>query len=256
MTRPLRVLDLFSGLEGWSSVFRARGHEVVTLDFDPKFGADITMDILHVVLLDDLERNGPFDIILASPPCESFSTGSIGRHWGGGKGAYAPKTTQAVKALMIMDQTFTLIDSYVNRHPGTLYVIENPRGVMRKVAPRTPNATTWYCQWGEKRAKPTDLWTNVTLFPDGEWPQCYNGAPDHDAQSRYYWKRKALGQTGGTQGLANPALRALIPDRLATAVARFAENRHTIQSHATHSVARTCACSNQLQPHDRMRVCP
>jgi hypothetical protein len=211
------MLDLFSGLNGWSSRFT--GWHTTTLDFDPRFGADHVRDILYVLTLDDL--GGPFDVICASPPCEAFSTGSIGRHWGGGVRAYEPKTDAARRALEIVRWTFRLIDAYVEDHPGTLYVIENPRGVMRKIAPRPPTGTTWYCQWGETRAKPTDLWTNA---PDAflGFPACHNGAPDHDAQSRYYWKRKALGQTGGTQGLADAATRAVIPARLADAFVDYA----------------------------------
>ena len=246
---PLRVLDLFSGLGGWSGPAKARGHEVVTLDFDPKFGADHVLDITMVRDLADLERSGPFDIIFASPPCEAFSTGSIGRHWGGGHRAYSPKTPQAAVALAVMQQTFALIDNYLREHPRTRYVIENPRGVMRKLAPRPPTDTTWYCQWGETRAKPTDLWTNMNLYTAGYWPKCRNGGTDHDAQSRYYWKRKMLGQTGGTQGLKDAATRALIPVRLAEALTNFAEGYHA-------PVKPTCTCGHQLQPHDQLKgVC-
>ena len=223
----LHVLDLFSGLEGWAGAARARGHHAVTLDFDPRFKADHIRDILSIERLEELEDGEPFDIIFASPPCESFSTGSIGKHWGGGARAYEPKTDQARLALQITRHTFKLIDEYRDRHPDVRYVIENPRGVMRKITPREPTATTWYCQWGESRAKPTDLWTNVDLFPAGQWPSCRNGAPDHDAQSRYYWKRKAEGQTGGTQGLKDAATRALIPERLATAIIEYVSGDFT-----------------------------
>jgi len=246
----LRVLDLFSGLEGWSGPAKARGHEVVTLDFDPRFGADHTVDILTISDLAELQLDPgkPFDVIFASPPCESFSTGSIGRHWGGGSRAYEPKTEQAKMALRIMNHTFDLIDDYVREHPRTRFVIENPRGVMRKLAPRPPSDTTWYCQWGERRAKPTDLWTNIRLYADGYWPKCHNGGTDHDAQSRYYWKRKALGQTGGTQGLKDAATRAIIPVRLAEAMTNYVEGFNS-------PVNPMCACRNQLQPHERMVVC-
>lgn len=210
----MRVLDLFSGLEGWATAFRAAGHDVVTLDFDPKFGADIVADILTVKSLAELERIGPFDVICASPPCEAFSTGSIGRHWTGGARAYEPKSDKARLGLAIVEHTFRLIADYAMQHPRLLYVIENPRGVMRKITPYPPTTTTWYCQWGETRAKPTDLWTNFPA-PLGGWPTCRNGNPDHDQQSRYYAKRKALGQTGGTQGLKDAATRALIPAKLA-----------------------------------------
>jgi hypothetical protein len=219
----MMVLDLFSGLEGWAKVARLRGHDTVTLDLDPRFGADHVVDILTVDRLEDLERGGPFDLICASPPCEGFSTGSMRRHWGGGVRAYVPISDTARNGLALVKHTFRLVDEYRDRHPATVYVIENPRGVMRKVTPRRPTATTWYCQWGESRAKPTDLWTNASLFAPGGWPSCRNGAPDHDAQSRYYWKRKALGQNGGTQGLPGPAERALIPPALAAAFIEYAE---------------------------------
>lgn len=35
----IKVLDLFSGLGGWSNCWREAGHEVETLDLDPRFGA-------------------------------------------------------------------------------------------------------------------------------------------------------------------------------------------------------------------------
>lgn len=221
----MKMLDLFSGLNGWSSRFAAAGWETVTLDYDPRFGADHVLDILTVRHLDEL--GGPFDVICASPPCEAFSTGSIGRHWGGGKGAYEPKSEAARLGLAIVQHTFLLIGTYLMRHPDTLYVIENPRGVMRKVAPHAPTGTTWYCQWGETRAKPTDLWTNASAAFGEPMPSCHNGAPDHDAQSRYYWKRKALGQTGGTQGLKDAATRAIIPPALADALIAYASGPRT-----------------------------
>jgi hypothetical protein len=218
--RP-KLLDLFSGLNGWSSRFT--GWERVTLDYDARFRADYTLDIRAVYDLSNL--GGPFDVITASPPCECFSTGSIGKHWGGGVRAYEPKTDAARRALWIVSHTFWLIDKFIVEHPDTIYVIENPRGVMRKVAPRPPTGTTWYCQWGETRAKPTDIWTNAPEAFGIPMPSCHNGALDHDAQSRYYWKRKALGQTGGTQGLADAATRAVIPPMLADALVRYAEGR-------------------------------
>ena len=242
MEAPVKVLDLFSGLEGWSRAFRERGHHVTTLDLDPRFGADIQADILTVNGL------GKFDAILASPPCETFSVMTIGHYWTGGVGAYEPKNDKSRLGLAIMNKTFELIDAAKPR----FYVIENPRGVMRKVAPRPPTTTTWYCRWGMPYAKPTDLWTNIS----GEFPACKNNNKDHlpaprgsmtgiqgvgcddnavrhDYQPAGYWAKKNAGVLGnGVQMDASPkraALRAVIPYRLSLAVCIAAENGGRLQ---------------------------
>jgi hypothetical protein len=77
---PLKVLDLFSGLGGWSEAFKKRGHEVLTLDFEPKFKPNICADLLKVTPK-QLRVFGPFDIILASPPCTEFSKASLPKSW-------------------------------------------------------------------------------------------------------------------------------------------------------------------------------
>ena len=102
----MRVLDLFAGLEGWSQPFRERGHDVISLDNDPRFGCDITAD-----LLDWNPKDLPWrpDIVLASPPCEAFSVMSIGTHWGGGKRAYEPMTDGARLNMALVRRTVGVI---------------------------------------------------------------------------------------------------------------------------------------------------
>lgn len=195
----LKVLDLFSGLGGWGAAFRDRGHHVVSLDFDPKFGADFVTDVMGLKAL-----NG-WDVILASPPCDCFSPMTIGKYWTGGAKAYEPKNDKARAALALMQQTFALVAA---ARPS-FYVIENPRGIMRKVAPRPPDVTTWFCQWGTPYAKPTDLWTNLI----GPWPLCRNGNPDHEAAPR------GSHDNGIQLTSRNPAGRGLIPYQLSKSVA-------------------------------------
>jgi len=130
--------------------------------------------------------------VWASPPCTTFSVASISTHWTGGHRAYEPKTEAAVKAIELVYHTVTLINQ-VTAHDG-YYVIENPRGVLRKLEPVTwlHRDTVWYCQYGDKRAKPTDLWNNL---PDTWHPKtCRNGASDHESAPR--------GAKTGTQGLS------------------------------------------------------
>jgi len=71
LARPL-MLDLCAGLGGASAAFVAAGWDVVTLDFDSRFGCTIT---------DDLAKwswsGRQVDFIWASPPCTEFSRESM-----------------------------------------------------------------------------------------------------------------------------------------------------------------------------------
>lgn len=205
----LEVLDLYRGLGGWTKPFEDRGHHVLSLDWEARFNATYTRDILTVDSLKELEQGRRFDVVVASPPCETFSVASIGHHWTGGWRTYQPKTDAARLGLRIMQHTFHLLLEY----DAPLWVVENPRGVMRKLAPVPPTTTVWYCRLGETRAKPTDLW----MMPSLPMPApCHNGNPDHEAAPR--------GAKTGTQGLTDAADRAKIPYALGLTVCLEAEH--------------------------------
>ena len=64
----MKILDLFAGLGGWSNCWREAGHEVTTVDLDPRFNPT------HCMSVEDFHAHaGQYDIILASPPCTEFS---------------------------------------------------------------------------------------------------------------------------------------------------------------------------------------
>ena len=65
------ALDFFSGTGSVAKVLRERGYCVTTLDMQPKYGADIVVDIREW----NFEQIPPltFEIIVASPPCTEFS---------------------------------------------------------------------------------------------------------------------------------------------------------------------------------------
>lgn len=73
----MNVLDLFSGLEGWSGPWRELGHNVYRVEIDPKFPAE------HRDIMTFEPEFLPWmpDIILASPPCTWFTVMQIGRNW-------------------------------------------------------------------------------------------------------------------------------------------------------------------------------
>ena len=115
---------------------------------------------------------------------------------------YIPKSETARLGIEIVKKTIKIIE-YFN---PKFYFIENPRGMLRKM-PFIQNLkrhTVTYCQYGDTRQKPTDIWTN-----SDDWqprPMCKRGAPCHTAAPR--------GSKMGTQALSNAYERSKIPYEL------------------------------------------
>ena len=83
------------------------------------------------------------------------------------------------------------------------YFIENPVGVLRKIPNLMPpyKVTVTYCQYGDTRRKPIDIWRNCeTWIPR---PICKNGDSCHEAAPR--------GSKTGTQGLGDKIERGKVP---------------------------------------------
>lgn len=202
----MKVLELFAGSCSFSNVAKDMGMDTITTDIEQFGDIDYVVDIMDF----DFARV-PFipDIIWASPPCTSFSVASISTHWKGGFRAYEPKTESAVKGIGLVKKTIDIIRAYKPKY----WYIENPRGMLRKlIDPMLDESlgnfwkreTVTYCQYGEERMKPTDIWTN-----DFDWtprPMCKNGDPCHVAAPR--------GSKTGTQGRKNAFERSKVPEQL------------------------------------------
>lgn len=209
----LNVVDLFCGLKGWSSAFAVRGHNVWTTDIDDRFEASLTADIRKIEKADIPFRK--VDVLLASPPCETFSVASIGTHWTGGKRAYVPRTAAARLGMELVEKTVAL-SKEIN---ADVTIIENPRGVLRNlgIIPVDP-ITVWYCHYGETRAKPTDLWGMP--FPEG-WkpePECHNNRGHEPECCCHDHERAPRGAKTGTQGLKTYSSRSKVPYDLSLSV--------------------------------------
>lgn len=75
-----------------------------------------------------------------------------------------------------------------------------------------PRYTVTYCQYGDNRMKPTDIFTN---HPDPQFkPPCKNGDPCHERAPR--------GAKTGTQGLSKID-RSRIPDELCEHIVSISE---------------------------------
>jgi len=205
----MRVLDLFAGTGSATQPFEDAGHEVIKVEMNEQFDADLHADISLTSPTDlrQLGTGGDYDFVWASPPCTAFSVASIGHHWTGGHRAYVPKTEFARYSINLVWHTLRLINA-ATKHDGH-YVIENPRGVLRKLGPvqGLDRSTVWYCQYGDARAKPTDLWHNLPIT----WQAlaCKNGNPDHEPAPR--------GAKTGTQGLSKTE-RSMVPYALGKSI--------------------------------------
>ena len=105
------------------------------------------------------------------------------------------------------------------------WFIENPRGMMRKkIEPllnklgiESKRHTVTYCQYGDERMKPTDIWTNATWWKPK--PPCNNGDPCHVAAPR--------GSRTGTQGISGARNRSRIPAPIFHEIFSQLKTKHT-----------------------------
>ena len=204
----MKVLELFAGTRSISRAFEARGHETFSIEWD-KQHPDISWytDIGTVTTQDILEKFGVPDVVWASPDCTSYSVAAISKHRiREADGNLSPKSDYAKFCDKVNEHVIEMINELLEINPNMIYFIENPRGGMRKMnfMKGLPRYTVTYCQYGDTRMKPTDLWTN---HPNPKFkPMCKNGDPCHESAPR--------GSKTGTQGRKNAKERSRIPKLL------------------------------------------
>jgi hypothetical protein len=194
------IFDFFSGTGSSTQAFRDAGHTVWRFELDNSFEAEEYVNVFDLTVEYLLEVYGQPDFIWASPPCTAFSVASMGHHWGGGLNAYVPKTEAAIESQKLVAHTRKLLEEL---NPTYGFLIENPRGMLRKlpVVAGLQRQTVTYCQYGDNRMKPTDLWGVVENWQPRA--MCKNGEPCHEAAPR--------GSKTGTQGLKGAKERSRVP---------------------------------------------
>lgn len=201
----MKVLELFAGTRSIGKAFETKGHEVFSVEWDMSFdNIDLCEDINKITAEDILQKFGKPDVIWASPDCSTFSIAAISHHRRKNieTGNLDPVSDYAKFCDEVDQHVLQLIKDLQPR----FYFIENPRGGMRKMTwmQGFPRYTVTYCQYGDKRMKPTDIWTN---HPDPQFkPPCKNGDTCHESAPR--------GSKTGTQGLKNSKERGVIPEAL------------------------------------------
>lgn len=196
----IKTIELFCGTKSFSKVAAERGHTTFTVDVDERFNPDLCIDILELQREDLPEE---IDVLWASPPCTTFSVASLRHYWINGK----QKNAKTWHGIAIMLKTLDLINEIQKDNPNLIWFMENPRGMLRKqkfMVNLFKNTVT-YCQYGDFRQKPTDIWTNCTTW--NSKPMCAPGSPCHQSSSK-------RGSDRGTQYLADAKTRAIIPPAL------------------------------------------
>ncbi len=160
------LLELFSGSGQISAAFREHGWDTVTLDSDPRCGADLQMSALDFQPATHLDAK-KIDLVWASPLCTFYST--FRRNMG------PPTTEQLQYADSLVRKAVELA-----RELECPLLLENPwtgdlknRGIpeldelqMRRVD---------YCRYGLPHRKRTAVWTDTSWQPAR--PLCHYDCP-------------------------------------------------------------------------------
>ena len=202
----MKILELFAGSKSIGKACDELGYESFSSDIHDFGGIDYVTDIRTF----DINKI-PFvpDVVWASPPCTGFSVAAIGRNWVKGE-VFTPKTESARLGIELLGATLTHINTLQRINPNLIWYIENPRGKMRKAPFLAPylRHTVTYCQYGDSRMKPTDIWTNNHNWTPRK--MCKNGDTCHVSAPR--------GSQTGTQGLKGNHERSKIPHALCVEV--------------------------------------
>ncbi len=195
------VLELFAGSRSIGNQAELLNMKVFSVDWKVYPKINLLKDIQQLSINDI-----PFipDIIWASPDCTTYSIAAIRTHRNGTE----PKSEYAKKCDLVNQHFIGLINQYLLINPDCVFFIENPRGMLRKMPfmQQFKRHTIWYCQYGDDRAKPTDIWTNSINWKPK--PVCFNG------NTNCHHQPAPRGSKTGTQGKKCSYERSIIPQPL------------------------------------------
>ena len=199
----MRTVELFAGTQSFSKVAKSLGHETFTVDNNSEFNSDLTCDLLDTFPAELILKIQDADVVWMSPPCTTFSLASGNTHWTADR---LPKTEAAKVGRMLLDKC-EIIARYCIK-TGKTFFIEKANGRAVWFLPDEWLKRVWYCQYGDTRAKPTNIWTNLDI----EFRTCHNfrkGQPKH-----CHHESAPRGSKTGTQGLKGNKERSVIPPLL------------------------------------------
>ena len=163
----MKVLELFAGTRSIGRAFEKKGHEVFSVDYSREFeGISEYVDIGKLTAEDVIAWFGHPDVIWASPCCVTYSVAGIRYH----------RQPDPVSGRWIMpgdryaqqcDTTNAHLIELIKELDPKIWFIENPKGNLQHMPFMQPLAeykhAVCYCQYGDRRKKPTQIWTNADI---------------------------------------------------------------------------------------------
>ncbi len=204
----MKVLELFAGSRSIGKNAEKLGHEVFSVDWKEYAGINLAADIEFLI-----PQQIPFvpDFIWASFDCTTYTISAISHHRNG----IEPKSEYSLKCDRVNINAIKIVKHFLAINPSLKFYFENPRGMLRKMPfmREFERVTIWYCQYGDDRAKPTDIWSNniYSLMNPTGWkpkPECFNG------NKKCHHQSAPRGSKTGTQGRKGSFDRSRIPDLL------------------------------------------
>jgi len=173
----LNVLDLGYGTGSSTLAWRSHGHRVIGVDWATS--ADITGSWCDEETWSEIDSHGPFDFIWFSPDCAIFSMANM-RH-GVNIMDGVPISERAIREV---EGIKFVLNKIQRLRPNYGWIMENPRALMRTMdfVKNLHRVTVSYCQYGDTRMKPTDLFGHIPA--DFRPLLCRNGYSCHEPAPR------------------------------------------------------------------------
>lgn len=208
----MKVLELFAGTRCISKAFERKGHQTFSVEWNKNFENITVYDDINNLTKERIIEicGGVPDVIWASPDCTTYSVAALSHH------RLMPNHQPKTEYAKFCDKTNKYLVELIQQVNPKLFFIENPRGVLRKMdfMQHLPRYTITYCQYGDFRMKPTDIWTNHPC-PNFK-PPCKRGMSWHVAVPR--------GAKTGTQYISGAKNRSKIPDELCDYIVKISED--------------------------------